>query len=135
LSLSDSYEKETKLTIYPRATYNHNMSAWLLGGKLGLRYTYPKGSFRPFAEAGFNMVYLSGLSNVYRVALLEDYSRSVPQKFFTGYYGGIGVNCLVNKKHFITVSLSYEGVRATFIPDYIPKDKMRNILFKVGYMF
>jgi len=135
LNLSDSYEKETQLTVYPRAIHTHTLKAWMLGSKLGLRYTYPKGSYRPFAEAGFSMIYLGNLSNVYSIDLMQDYSRSVEQNFFTGYYGGIGVNCRVNKKHIITASLSYEGVKAAFILNDKYKDKMRNVQFKVGYMF
>ena len=137
LNFNDSYERKIQHPAFTQATFEHTMSAWMFSGKLGLRYTYPEGSFRPFAEAGFCMIYLYDLSNVYNITLAQDYTRIVAQDFFRGFYGGMGVNYSVNKKHFITTSLSYEEVRAAFRAGYIRNslDQMKNMLFKIGYMF
>ena len=59
----------------------------MLSGKLGIRYTYPKGIVRPFAELGLDV---SGMVNA--KIKTNDKSERWLDGVYPGYYANAGIN-------------------------------------------
>ncbi|MEJ8801468.1 outer membrane beta-barrel protein [Pontibacter sp. H249] len=80
---------------------------------LQLRYTYPKGSFRPFVNAGFMMGYCIKNENRYIATSLRnsDYNVSLSegnyQKLINGITAGGGISTTL-KNHSVTLEARYE---------------------------
>lgn len=86
--------------------YKH--SGTILSGKLGIRYTYPKGNIRPFAELGAD---ISGMINA--KIKTNDKSERWLEGVYPGYYANVGVNFKLSKKNkqMICVRAQFKGLR------------------------
>lgn len=83
-------------------------SATVLSGKVGIRYTYPKGWVRPFAELGAD---ISGMISS-KIETNED-SETWLDGVYPGYYANVGVNFKLSRKnkHMICVRAQFKGLR------------------------
>lgn len=103
---------------------------------LGLKYTYPKGNFRPSIEVGASYSFLVNSSNsLYSEArsldklTQEKIDNFHPlRSYFFGYNCGIGFNYLLNKKHTIFYKITY-----AILNNY--ENKIKATQLKVGYTF
>jgi len=81
----------------------------------GIKYSYPKGRFRPFICMGGEMVYLAKLRATARVESISattvntyvTYYSDFPKDLY-GFFGSMGLNCFVNQKKFGWVRLDYK---------------------------
>ena len=80
----------------------------MLSGKLGIRYTYPKGMIRPFAELGID---ISSILN----GTEKQYERSEKwmDGIFPGYYANAGINFKLSRKNkqMISVRAQFKSLR------------------------
>ena len=85
-------------------------SGTIFSGKLGARYTYPKGMVRPFAEFGVD---ISGIIN----AKIEEYGKAEKwlDGIYPGYYANMGVNIKLSqkRKQMIFVRAQFKSLRDT----------------------
>ncbi|MFW9600422.1 MAG: hypothetical protein ACMV1C_08030 [Bacteroides graminisolvens] len=83
-------------------------SGTMLSGKLGIRYTYPKGMIRPFAELGID---ISSILN----GTEKQYERSEKwmDGIFPGYYANAGINVKLSRKNkqMISVRAQFKSLR------------------------
>lgn len=81
----------------------------MLSGKLGIRYTYPKGMVRPFAEFGADIsTLISGQSEYH--GKKEDWQEGI----FPGYYVNVGMNIKLSRKserHMLYVRAQFKDIR------------------------
>lgn len=82
-----------------------------------VRYTYPKGSIRPFAQVGYSFAYLSQADNEVRRAFLNTaggYEYTVwlpivaPRKLEQGFVGSLGLTTARENKRNLAVEARYE---------------------------
>lgn len=88
--------------------YVYKHSGTMLSGKVGIRYTYPKGMVRPFAELGLDV---SGMINAKIEA--NDKSERWLDGVYPGYYANAGVNFKLSRKNrqTICVRAQFKGLR------------------------
>ena len=83
-------------------------SGTMLSGKLGIRYTYPKGMIRPFAELGID---ISSILN----GTEKQYERSEKwmDGIFPGYYANAGINVKLSRKNkqMICIRVQFKSLR------------------------
>ena len=65
----------------------------MFSGKLGIRYTYPKGMARPFVELGADF---SGMINA--KIKINDKSERWLDGVYPGYYANAGINFKLSQK-------------------------------------
>lgn len=88
--------------------YTYKQSGTMLSGKLGIRYTYPKGMVRPFVELGAD---ISGMINAKTKA--NDKSERWLNGVYPGYYANTGMNFKLSRKNkqMICVRAQFKGLR------------------------
>ena len=83
-------------------------SGTMLSGKLGIRYTYPKGMIRPFAELGID---ISSILNGKEKR--NERSEKWMDGVFPGYYANAGINFKLSRKNkqMISVRAQFKSLR------------------------
>lgn len=86
--------------------YKHNGT--MLSGKLGIRYTSPKGRVRPFVELGAD---ISGMIDA--KLQVDDKRTRWLDAIYPGYYANAGVNFKLSRKNkqMICVRAQFKGLR------------------------
>lgn len=101
-----------------------------------VRYTYPKGRMRPFAQVGYSFAYLSQTDNEVRRAFLNtagEYEYTVwlpivaPRKLEQGLVGGLGLITAWENKRNLAVEARYE--RSNGFSESIGIDSRTNRLY------
>lgn len=110
------------------AAYIIKYTGIMLSGKLGVRYTYPKGVIRPFIEFGadFNSLLLSEVE-------VDDQSEKWLDNILAGYYVNAGLNFKLSRKkdQMFCVRFQFQDVRDTLL-----KNRFANAWSGViGYTF
>lgn len=100
-SLSGCFDVSfSRITSSARSLNNENSSTifkhsgTMFSGKLGIRYTYPKGMARPFVELGADF---SGMINA--KIKINDKSERWLDGVYPGYYANAGVNFKLSRKN------------------------------------
>ena len=80
----------------------------MFSGKLGIRYTYPKGMARPLVELGADF---SGMINA--KIKINDKSERWLDGVYPGYYANAGVNFKLSRKNkqMICIRAQFKGLR------------------------
>ena len=108
LSFSRIASSAKSFSDYNNSYYTYKHSGTMLSGKLGIRYTYPKGIVRPFAELGLDV---SGMVNA--KIKTNDKSERWLDGVYPGYYANAGINFKLSqkKKQMICVRAQFKGLR------------------------
>lgn len=103
VSASESVHYESKDTY---ETIKH--SGGMLSAKLGVRYTYPKGMIRPFAEAGLDISTMLSAK-----VETKDKRELWVDGIFPGYYVNAGLNFRFSRKksQMISVRAQFKSIR------------------------
>ena len=136
--------KDSILWVLPRYE-EFNFSAFVLTGKLNLKYIYPKGKIRPAAEAGLSYFGLFNESNrLYyeerymgenRVYEMKDGIRFSESALF-GFNCGIGIDYPVKNNKSVFCRFYYDNAsNALREKDMVPTDRIKVGQFKIGYTF
>ena len=114
-SLSGCFDVSfSRITSSARSLNNENSSTifkhsgTMFSGKLGIRYTYPKGMARPFVELGADF---SGMINA--KIKINDKSERWLDGVYPGYYANAGVNFKLSRKNkqMICIRAQFKGLR------------------------
>ena len=104
------------------------LAGLVASGKLGGKYTYHKGLFRPVMEAGLMINCLFMSSNDYRDHYFEvnDFVKSP----LYGFYAGIGLDYHLKKENALFFRIVYDNCRFLTLGD-----TMTTLQLKLGYTF
>lgn len=128
LSFSRLASSTRILNVYDNTSYAIKYAGTMLSGKLGIRYTYPKGLIRPFAEFGVDISTLLA-SQIETGGESEEWMEDI----FPGYYGNVGLNFKFSRstKQMLYVRAQFKSLR-----DMIAKSNFVNAWSGVvGYTF
>ncbi len=111
-----------------------NFDALTFVARLGMKYTYPKGKYRPTVEGGATLSSLFSKSSTYyyettvQVTPFEKNNYILPETSFLGYYAALGLDMSVNKKQFVFVRVVYDNAKRN-------GDQLKTIQVRLGYTF
>ncbi len=93
---------------YDQSYHAYKHSGTMLSGKLGMRYTLPKGRVRPFVEVGADV---SGMLNA--KLKIDNKEERWLDAIYPGYYVNAGVNFKLSRKNkqMICVRAQFKGLR------------------------
>jgi len=128
---------------YPRIDRYLKYHTMIADGKMGVKYTYPKGKVRPLAEAGVLVSYLFASSgtnhsfgqNIEGGQINESIKDLLFPTLMYGYYMGVGVDYSLKNDHFLLfrAGFDYEIGSNNIMVKYT--DKIKIWQFKIGYTF
>lgn len=112
----------------------YNFEALAFTGRLGAKYTYPKGTFRPTAEGGLSFSSLFNKSSTYshkrpmQLVPIDRENFILPQTSLPGFYGAIGLDFQIKESQFIFLRILYDNVKRH-------GDKLKTFQLNLGYTF
>ncbi|MDR0232146.1 MAG: hypothetical protein LBI82_08520 [Dysgonamonadaceae bacterium] len=134
-------EKQETLAMYENITQYARLEAngLVVSGKLGAKYTYHKGLFRPLIEGGFmvNRLFLS--STYYSYSSTSTNVRPYAEDFLCplmmGFYAGTGFDYHLKKDNAILFRVGYNEDQEMNSKKREDKDTTSAWYFKLGYTF
>lgn len=111
-----------------------NFDALNCVGRLGLKYTYPKGKYRPTIEGGATLSSLFSKSSTYyyettvQVTPFEKDNYILPETSFLGYYGAVGLDMSVKQKQSVFARVVYDNAKRN-------GDQLKTVQLRFGYTF
>lgn len=111
---------------------SYKINSFIISPKVGLRYTYPKGNFRPMVEAGFAYTALLNKDLSFRNFQTDsnDTREGELASKYLGAYLGAGVDFKLTKENFIFCRLAFEKNWYS-----VTSHKADLIGLKAGYIF
>lgn len=132
---SQQYNAET-LTPLPAMYALYRVKLTSITLPLLVRYTYPRGHIRPFAQAGISASYLLDSQNEYRFVQrpkTDPYPENdwmqltTTRKIEKGIVGGLGISSILSNQHTIAVEARY--VRSDGFSEHIAVGGQANRLY------
>ncbi len=135
------WNKSISLQVDASCTYfnddtieNKKHSGWIVTGKLGGKYTYHKGSFRPLIEGGLAMNYMH--STYVYFPYTNQFNEKNSHGLLNGYYAGTGFDYHFNKDrdNALIFRIVYDSYMLLAIP-LIGEQAWSALQIKLGYTF
>lgn len=123
-------EKSLTTTTYTRI---YKFNTLMINTKLGIKYAYPRGAFRPTASIGFGVTALTNTSAKYlnkynyQESFQEENADRILASHLIGYTGAIGADYILNNNQAIIFRAGYDF--------YKNGDEMKMFQVNVGYTF
>jgi len=140
VSLAKFTEKQEKISEPQYAKLE--VDGVVVSGKLGVKYTYHQGLFRPLIEGGFsiNRLYVSTKYTYNDGPYVKDVVADdfLEHPAMIGFYVGTGLDYQLKKNNALLFRIAYNNsirMQGAILNKSNPKDKMTSWEVKLGYTF